>query len=405
MLNLDKNKKYLLACSFGPDSMALFDMLLKEHYSFEVAHVNYHLREESDAEEQSLREFCKQHKIEIHVLNNSNHIERNVEATCREIRYNFFSMLFSFFKYDGLLVAHNQDDEIETFLLQKKRKNLVNHYGLAETNTIKGMKVIRPLLSFTKKELLDCCDELSIPYSIDKTNLMPIYERNKIRINVVSKLNNSEREQILEEIVKENQKLDQKLNKIKSISNSINDLKKLSNEELAYYLNMKLQELDIYKPITYKQSLEVAKFFESNKSNITLHVAGNSAIISKSYDQLIISKSDASFNQIFIQEPCAVDSRYFYFDLMREGEKRNIKLSDYPITIRPYQPGDKYKIKNYEVPVRRLFIDWKMPMSLRKRWPLFVNKDNKIVYIPRYRKDFKIENSPNFYVKECFTLK
>ena len=209
----------------------------------------------------------------------------------------------------------------------------------------------------------------------------------------------------MEEIVEENQKLDQKLSKIKSISNSINDLKKLSNEEFAYYLNMKLQELDIYKPITYKQSLEVAKFFESNKSNITLHVAGNSAIISKSYDQLIISKSDASFNHIFIQEPCAVDSRYFYFDLMREGEKRNIKLSDYPITIRPYQSGDKYKIKNYEVSVRRLFIDWKMPMSLRKRWPLFVNKDNKIVYIPRYRKDFKIENSPNFYVKECFTLK
>ena len=57
MLKLDKSKRYLLACSFGPDSMALFDMLLKENYSFEVAHVNYHLREESDFEEISLQKF------------------------------------------------------------------------------------------------------------------------------------------------------------------------------------------------------------------------------------------------------------------------------------------------------------------------------------------------------------
>ena len=47
MLNLEKNKHYLLACSFGPDSMALFDMLIKEGYRFTVAHVNYHLRAEA----------------------------------------------------------------------------------------------------------------------------------------------------------------------------------------------------------------------------------------------------------------------------------------------------------------------------------------------------------------------
>ena len=48
MLNIDKKKKYLLACSDGPDSMALFKMLLLEGYQFSVAHVNYHLRQESD---------------------------------------------------------------------------------------------------------------------------------------------------------------------------------------------------------------------------------------------------------------------------------------------------------------------------------------------------------------------
>lgn len=405
MLNLDKSKKYLLACSFGPDSMALFDMLLKEHYSFEVAHVNYHLREESDYEERSLREYCKKNKIIIHVLDNSKSIERNVEATCREIRYSFFSKLYSDLNFDALLVAHNQDDEIETYLLQKKRKNLVIHYGLAEKTNIKGMNVYRPLLSYTKQELLSYCDKLSIPYSIDKTNLLPIYERNKIRINFVSRLNPIQRKEILEEIEDENQKLKVKLDKIKRISNSIVDLKNLSNDELAYYLNEKLKELEINKPVTYKQSLEVKKFFDSKKSNITLVVARNSAAITKAYDQLIIEKCQESFDPILVNEPKLIENDLFLFDLINEGSKRNIKNEDYPITIRPYLDGDKYMISNYEVSVRRLFIDWKMPTSLRKRWPIFVNKDNKIVYIPRYRKDFNIENSPKFYVKERFTLK
>ena len=90
MLNLDKNKKYLLACSYGPDSMALFGMLINENINFEVAHVNYHLRKESDDEEKGLREFCKHHSIVIHTKDVTQSIRNNVEAKCREIRYSFF---------------------------------------------------------------------------------------------------------------------------------------------------------------------------------------------------------------------------------------------------------------------------------------------------------------------------
>ena len=44
------NKTYLLGCSGGPDSMALFALLKENKINFEVAHVNYHLREEADKE-------------------------------------------------------------------------------------------------------------------------------------------------------------------------------------------------------------------------------------------------------------------------------------------------------------------------------------------------------------------
>ena len=405
MLKLDKNKKYLLACSFGPDSMALFGMLLKDHISFEVAHVNYHLREESDFEEKQLFEFCKIKRIKLQVFQNLEHFASNVEAKCREVRYDFFSNLYKEYSFDGLLVAHNEDDDIETYLLQKKRKNLVFHYGLANENVIKGMKVIRPLLDYKKEDLKNYCDEEKIPYSIDKTNLLPIFERNKIRLNIVSKLSKVERKNAKEEIAFENTKLCSLLTKIQQSGNSINDLLAFSDIEFAYYLNWKLQEIKIYKPITYKQSLEIVKVLKSEKPNIALNVAGNQAIIFKSYGKLFIEKNDHVFSPVFVNEPCIVDNCFLFADLIKEGEKRKIKPSDYPLTIRTYQKGDKYTISGYDVLVRRLFIDWKMPLNLRKRWPVFVNKDNKIVYIPRYQSNFNINNSPNFYVKECFTLK
>ena len=59
MLKLDKDKKYLLACSFGPDSMALLDVAYNNNFNFVVAHVNYHHRDEADYEEKSLREYIK----------------------------------------------------------------------------------------------------------------------------------------------------------------------------------------------------------------------------------------------------------------------------------------------------------------------------------------------------------
>ena len=58
-IDLDKNKKYILACSYGPDSMALFDLLLKNNYDFVVCFLNYKTRAESDIEEEKITTFCK----------------------------------------------------------------------------------------------------------------------------------------------------------------------------------------------------------------------------------------------------------------------------------------------------------------------------------------------------------
>ena len=169
MLNLEKNKKYLLACSFGPDSMALFDMLYKEGYKFAVAHVDYHLREESTDEEIALRNYCLVNGIGIYVKSVTEDLgDSNLEKKCRDIRYNFFIDIVKEKGFDALLVAHQEDDLIETYLMQKRRKNLVNYFGIKEISYFTDVEIIRPLLKYRKGELLMYCKMFNVPYAIDK---------------------------------------------------------------------------------------------------------------------------------------------------------------------------------------------------------------------------------------------
>lgn len=400
MLNLDKNKRYLLACSYGPDSMALFAMLLKEGLDFDVAHVNYHLRKESDDEERDLRSYCKVNRVDIFVQNVDEEIKSNIEARCREIRYSFFAELMAGNRYDSLLVAHNEDDLIETYLMQKTRNNLVNHYGIASETVIKGVRVLRPLLDHSKRQLLLYCDRHNIPYSIDKTNLERNFLRNRFRLDVVSKMSFRDRSSILDEIYQRNSLLKDMKSHILDIDNDIDVLMDLNDVELALYLDMKISEYDSIFKLTHKRVSEIRKIMKSDRPNICLNLNDKIAI-KKEYDKLLvvnIDKEEKGF-EFVIEKPCLIDNEYFFLDFCGDTSNRNVSKEDYPLTIRTYREGDTYIIKDYPVQVRRLFIDWKMPLSLRKRWPIILNKDNKIIYIPRYREDFFHDSAINFYVK------
>ena len=288
-LNLDKNKKYLLACSYGPDSMALFSLLLNQGYDFVVAHVNYHARSTSDEEQKGLESYCLKKDIPFEVLDFRTSIKRNFEETAREIRYDFFKELYEKHHVDYLLTGHQLDDHIETYYLQKQRKNLVNYYGIKSATTIKGMKVLRPLLNFEKKALQAYCDDNNIPYAIDQSNLQPIYERNKIRIDIVSKMTLEEKISVSKEIDDKNKELKRLLNKISKVPNDILSLKGLSNIKFAYYLFRQIRRINPNYEATYKFSLEVRKILDSNKPNVQINLKCG-VVIEKEYDNLLIYK-------------------------------------------------------------------------------------------------------------------
>ena len=400
MLNLNKNQKYLLACSHGPDSMALFYMLKEEGYKFAVAHVNYHLREESNLEQEQLEAYCAKNNVQLYVKDVDEVLgNNNLEEKCRIIRYTFFKDLVNQYGFDAVLIAHNQDDLIETYLMQKRRQNLVQFFGIKEKPIIFDVKIIRPLLSYSKQELLMFCDLNKVEYSIDKTNLENTFLRNQIRHQIVERMNKFDRKKILREIDDENLRLNVINDKISRInSNKCENYNRLTDDEFLYAIVKRGRELKPDFTMSRNQGLEIRKIFQSDKANVSVNVSDLTLV--KSYDsfQFVDQNKEVNFSYK-IDNPCVLDTEYFYLDFTGDTSNRNVGKEDYPLTIRNAQPNDVYLIKGYEKQLRRLFIDWKVPVPLRKRWPVIINKNGTVIYVPRYQKDFKKENNCNFYVK------
>ena len=400
-LSLDKNQRYLLACSFGPDSMALFYMLASQGYSFDCAIVNYHLRKESDSEVDGLLKYASRFHVQVYVLDYKEKIEKNIESKCREIRYSFFESLYKENGYDALLVAHHQDDKLETYFMQKQRQNCPIYYGIKEESVIKEMKVIRPLLSYSKKELMEICLAKKVPYAVDQTNFDTTILRNKIRHEVIGKMSEQERADLLNEIDRENTKLELLIRSIDlNRIHDVNYLRILDDRSLKYSLNVLVKELGENKYLSRENVGEIKKVILSKKPNVFSKIKRGVYLV-KEYDYLGFSDCEfikASYSYV-LSKPGQLDTPYFHLDFSYDSSNRNVSNDDYPITIRAALPSDTILIKGNKVSIRRLFIDWKMPLRLRNYWPIILDKNNNPIYIPRYQKDFIPSEEINFYVK------
>lgn len=180
--------KVLVTLSGGADSVALLRLLLSLGYTCEAAHCNFHLRaDESDRDEAFVRQFCKEQKIPLHVMDFDTHAyARNqkvsIEMAARELRYRWFEELSKTYRYTAIAVAHHQDDSVETMLLNLIRGSGIN--GLLGIRPKNG-KVVRPLLCISRNEVVDYLSQLGQAYVTDSTNLQDEYLRNKIRLTLL----------------------------------------------------------------------------------------------------------------------------------------------------------------------------------------------------------------------------
>lgn len=399
-LNLDKNLTYILGCSFGPDSMALFNLLLEGNYKFVVCNIDYNYRDGSVDETNGIREICKAKNIDFYtksVLFST--IFHNFEGWAREIRYDYFKEIGRKIGVYNIVVAHQKDDLLETYFMQKERQNLVSFYGLNSCFKSEEFLIFRPLLEYRKKDLLDYCNMHKVPYIIDPTNADTTLKRNYYRNVVIPKLSDKEIDNLMYEVKMKN-----------------DELKFIDSEIERNFFNYK-----IYINNDYKTSrIYIGKclirllncYFNNNTFSVTNGIINSFIEAFKNYKKFywklnenFIINNEENFFVIF--------DKTFNYELDEDNQiiKINKKNPTYEsiqklgiLTIKPAKLGSNYKISNYEVKINRLFIDWKMPKYIRNIWPAIFDKNNNILYIPRYNKDFKKFNRSllNFNIDEIY---
>lgn len=185
----------LLAVSGGIDSMCMADLFLRMEPSvpFAVAHCNFRLRgEESDGDEALVREWSREHDVQF--FSTSFDTEKyaaergvSIEMAARDLRYSWFADLCLEHGFAATAVAHNANDNAETLILNLLRgTGLKGLTGMAAVSnlpcgSVSGPFLIRPLLSFTRKQIEGYVYSHGIAYREDRTNALSDYKRNRIR--------------------------------------------------------------------------------------------------------------------------------------------------------------------------------------------------------------------------------
>lgn len=178
--------KLILGISGGPDSVALLHLLLEAGFRPILAHVNYHLRgKDSQADQKLVEKLALEYQLELERLETyPAKLKGNLETNCRKIRYEFFEKARRQHRAAAILVAHTQDDQAETFLLNLTRgARLRGLQAMPEWDNERHL--LRPLLQVSKKELLTYLKKNRHTFRLDKSNTDLKFSRNFIRHKIV----------------------------------------------------------------------------------------------------------------------------------------------------------------------------------------------------------------------------
>lgn len=177
----------LLALSGGPDSLVLLNILLEfqksNEFQFGVAHVDHGWRPESAREAEALQLYCQTLGLTFHLKTlDPGEMKGNLEAACREERLKFFQELCQLHHYQAVLLGHHADDHTETILKRILEGTTLPHLrGLQEETIVNELRIWRPLLQVSKKEIEEYVNQHRLNPIIDSTNFDAQYLRTRLR--------------------------------------------------------------------------------------------------------------------------------------------------------------------------------------------------------------------------------
>lgn len=192
---LEMGDRVVAGISGGADSVCLFLLLLemKEEYglSLFVVHVHHGIRKEAaDGDAEYVQSLCREYDIPFYLFKEdipklARAYGMGEEETGRQYRYHCFNQVMAQVGADKIATAHHMGDQAETVLFHLIRgTNLSGMTGIAPVNG----KMIRPLLSCQKKELVNWLVSQNAVWREDATNTDNHYARNKLRNQVIPTL-------------------------------------------------------------------------------------------------------------------------------------------------------------------------------------------------------------------------
>jgi len=256
--NTNEDDRFVLAISGGSDSMVLLDVfqnLKKTHpLKFCVANLDHRIRNESIEEQQWLKKYCEENRIPFYAESIDIKAKKcilgaktSLEQLARDERYKLLNKVKKTYNAKWIVMAHHQDDLLETFFLRLIRGTGLN--GINTMNRIEG-DILRPFLSYSKEDISAYIKEKGLFFFKDFTNEDTRFLRNKIRQRLIPFLLNEFGTEVKDIFIRDLENLknadrvlcemiDQVLQKAHFSSNSV----EISLEHLRYKSLSYLREL------------------------------------------------------------------------------------------------------------------------------------------------------------------
>ena len=410
---MPKHTTIIVGVSAGPDSMALLHLLLtlRKEKDIEIicAHINHNVRLESKNEAKMVKKYCKDNNLVFETMTIKEYHNNNFESEAREKRYAFFEEMIKKYKAKYLLTAHHGDDLIETILMRVVRGSTFKGYAGFEKNIDKGTyRILRPFISITKEDILDYIQKHSIEYAVDKSNTSDEYTRNRYRKKILPFLkeeDNKVHEKFLKfshTIIEYNKYIDKQMMKVidevyqNNIIN-IEQFKKIDitiQDKIINYVMEKLYQDDmILISDVHKQN--IMNLIYSKKPNIYIYLPNDIKAI-KAYKLLSFEKGENK------GEPYKIEFESYVslpngksLEKIEDNEEKsnficrlNSKELSMPLYVRNKKNGDVMEVKGLSgrKKIKDIFINEKISTKDRKNWPLLVDNNDNILWVPGLKK-------------------
>ncbi len=352
-------KQFLLACSGGMDSVVLVHLCHALKMDFSIAHCNFRLRgAESEGDEEFARNLANQLNKTYFIthFDTIGYVNKNkvsVQVAARELRYHWFAEIMQQNGMKTLVTAHHADDNLETFLI-----NLSRGTGIEGLTGIpaKNETIARPLLKFSRHEILDYAKKEGLQWREDSSNAETKYLRNKIREKIVPRLKELH-PTFLQNFLQSQEYLQQTSDIAK---NHVESLRPILFEKEGVIIKVNIVELQKLNPLkAYIYALfKEYGFTEWNNVLALLTAMSGKEVRSKTHrlvkdrDFLLLSELVDDTAKIYsIEENQTSVQRPLRLTIQEvaniDGQGKNVLFVDketlnYPLLLRKWQKGDYF---------------------------------------------------------------